>query len=403
MANTVTVIVGGGQAGAHAAVAAREAGLAGRLLLIGEEPHRPYERPPLSKAVLTDDPEPDPGWFYPAARYAALEIELLLGHRVAAIDAAAGRVELAGGERLPYDRLLLATGGRARALPVPGGERVRLLRTLEDARRLRAGLVAGARVVCIGAGVIGLEVAASAHRRGCQVTVLEAMAAPLGRCMTPEIAEWVAALHRRAGVTLQFGAAVLAVEQEAVLCAGGRRVPADLVVAGIGMARNTELAEAAGLAVEGGVLVDAEGRSSLPGIFAAGDVAAFWHPRLGRHIRLESWRHAQDHGIAVGQAMAGRAAPYDPVPWFWTDQHGQNIQVAGLAADAAATVVRGALSAPSFAAFHLDAAGRVVAATGVNAPREVRAAMALIRSGAVVDPAMLADPKVKVQALAASG
>ncbi|MDA8247700.1 MAG: FAD-dependent oxidoreductase, partial [Rhodospirillales bacterium] len=176
-------------------------------------------------------------------------------------------------------------------------------------------------------------------------------------------------------------------------------VPADLVVAGIGMVRNTELAAAAGLAVDNGIVVDEFGRASAAGVYAAGDVAAFWQQRLGRRLRLESWRHAQDQGIAVGRTMAGVAAPYDEVPWFWTDQHGHTIQVAGLPADAVRSVLRGAPTDASFCAFHLDAAGRVVAATGVDAPREVRAAMALIRAGTAVDPARLADPAVKPQSL----
>ncbi len=399
MAAEITLILGAGQAGAHAAVAMRTAGLGGRVVLLGAEPHPPYDRPPLSKAALTEDPEPSPGWFFPPERYAALNIELLPGTAAEGIDLAAARVALAGGRAFPYDRLLIATGGRARPLTVPGAERALTLRTLDDARALRARLAPGARVVCIGAGVIGLEVAASAHARGCRVTVLEAMPAALGRSMTWAMAEWLVGLHRRAGVTVHFDTSVTAIEPNAVVCADGSHVPADVVLAGIGMTRNIGLASAAGLAVDNGIVVDECGRTSAAGVFAAGDVAAFWHPRLGRRLRLESWRHAQDHGIAVGRVMAGGTAPYDEVPWFWTDQHGRNIQVAGLPGDAATTVLRGALTDASFCAFHLDAQGRVVAATGVDAPREVRAAMALIRAGAMVDPARLADPAVKPQAL----
>ena len=400
MTGGVTVIVGAGQAGAHAAVAARTAGLAGRIVLVGEEAHAPYERPPLSKAALTEEPPPEPGWFFPPVRYADLSIELLTGTAASAIDLAAGRVDLADGRRLPFDRLLLVTGGRARRLGVPGGERALTLRTLDDARALRGRLRPGARVACIGAGVIGLEVAASAHARGCAVTVIEAAPAALGRCTTPEMAAWIAGLHRDAGITLHFGASVAAVTADAVECAGGLRVPADVVVAGIGMTRNTEVAAAAGLSVDNGILVDEVGHASAPGVFAAGDVAAFRHPRFGRILRLESWRHAQDHGIAVGRAMAGQAAPYDEVPWFWTDQHGRTIQVAGLPAEASHSVLRGTMADASFCAFHLDADNRVVAATGVNAAREVRVAMALIRAGRPADPARLADPGVRLQVLA---
>jgi len=400
MPEPVAVIVGAGQAGAYAAVAAREAGFAGPILLLGEEPHRPYERPPLSKSVLTEAEAPEPGWFHAADRYTALDIDLRMGVRVVGIDAAEGRVVLGDGQRLAYDRLVLATGGRARHLPVPGGERALVLRTLEDARALRARLRPGARVVCIGAGVIGLEVAASARALGCEVAVVEAAPRALGRGFTAEIAAWVERLHRDRGVALHFGAGVQAVEPDAVIC-DGARLPADIVVAGIGIIRNAELAAEAGATLDGGgIAVDEFGRTSLDHVYAAGDVAAFWHPRLGRRLRLESWRHAQDHGIAVGRAVAGATEAYAPVPWFWTDQHGVTIQVAGLVEDATHTVLRGEETAQSFCAFHLDDEGRVVAATGVNAAREVRVATALIHSGRVIDPAMLADPAVKLQALA---
>jgi 3-phenylpropionate/trans-cinnamate dioxygenase ferredoxin reductase component len=399
MTGEINVIVGAGQTGANAAVAMREAGFTGRIVLVGDEPHRPYERPPLSKAELMEDPEPTPAWVVPETRYEALAIELLLDTTAAELDVPARRLTLADGTALAFDRLLLATGGRPRRLNVPGGEHIRYVRTLEDAQGLRPLLVAGTRVVCIGAGVIGLETAASAHHRGCSVTVIEAAPAALGRCMTPAMARWVERLHIANGVPLHFGAALVAVEPGRVVCADSQSFAADLVVAGVGMLRNTEIAQAAGLDVDGGIVVDEFGRTGVPGIYAAGDVAAFWHPTLQRRLRLESWKHAQNHGIAVGRAMAGIAEQYDDVPWFWTDQHGVNIQVAGLAQDAVDSVLRGDETAASFSVFHLDLAGRVVAATGVNAPRDVRAGLALIRSGAVVDPAVLADPKTKLQAL----
>lgn len=399
MSEPIHVIIGAGQAGGHAAIAMREAGYAGCILLIGDEPHRPYERPPLSKEMLIAPEEPPPQWFHSEARYAERAIEALLGCAVAAIEPGDQRVVLADGRRIAYDRLLLATGGRARRLSLPGGERVLLLRTLEDARALRARLRPGARVVCIGAGVIGLEIAAAAVARGCSVDVLEATARPMGRMLTADFAAWIERLHRAAGVRLHFNCTVQAVEDERVIC-DGLVVPADLVVAGIGMVRNLALAEAAGLAVDGGVVVDEFGRASIENIYAAGDVAAFWHRRLGRRLRLESWRHAQNHGIATGRAMAGLLEPYDEVPWFWTDQHGVNLQMAGLLDDAATDVWRGMPGERSFAAFHLDAHGRVVGATGVNAVREIRAAQAMIRAGKPVDPVALADPASNLQKLA---
>ncbi|MGH7041596.1 MAG: NAD(P)/FAD-dependent oxidoreductase [Acetobacteraceae bacterium] len=399
------VIVGAGQAGGWAAVAMRQAGFAGRILLIGEEPYRPYERPPLSKTVLTAASEPPVTWFHSEARYADLGIELVLGTAVTALDVTARRIGLADGREIGWDKLLLATGGRARRLAVPGGERALVLRTLGDARVLRARLGDARRVVCIGAGVIGLEIAASARARGASVTVLEAAERPMGRSVSAEGAAFVAGLHRNAGVDLRCGVAVAAIEaradgSEVVLCADGAAFPADLVVAGVGMERNLALAEAAGLVLDGGVVVDALARTSAECVFAAGDLATFPHPLFGGRMRLESWRHAQNHGIAAGQVMAGAGKPYDDVPWFWTDQFGVNLQVAGLPGLAARTVVRVAPPA-GFVAVHMAADDRVVGVTAANAPREIRAGMALIRAGRAVDAELVGDATVALQGLAA--
>jgi 3-phenylpropionate/trans-cinnamate dioxygenase ferredoxin reductase subunit len=232
------------------------------------------------------------------------------------------------------------------------------------------------------------------------VTVIEAAPGAMGRMLTPDMAAYMVRLHRAKGVTLHFNATITAISGEKVICTGGPMLAADCVIAGIGIVRNTELAAAAGVAIDGGITVDEFGRTNLPEVFAAGDVAAFWHPLLCRRLRLESWRHAQNHGIAVGRAMAGVNQQYDDVPWYWTDQHGVTIQVAGLPHESATTVLRGVETAPSFCAFHLDPSGRVVAATGVNAAREVRAAMTMIAKGLAPDPARLADPGVRLQELA---
>jgi len=395
---TTHIIVGAGQAGGHAALAIREAGFTGRILLIGEEPERPYERPPLSKAALTATPEPPPTYFHAETRYAESGVELLLGTAAVAIDPATRRVVLADGRSFGYTRLLLATGGRARTLRAGG--QVLTLRTVEDARRIRAKLVPGQRIVCVGAGVIGLEVASSARARDCIVDVIEAGASVMGRCVSPEVSAWVAELHRTAGVTLHLGTAVTAIERGRVVFGNGQEIAADCVIAGIGMERNVDLAARAGLAVDRGILVDEFGRTSVEGVYAAGDVAAFWVPRLGRHVRLESWKHAQNHGIAVGRAMADAGEPFDEVPWFWTDQHGVNLQMAGTPEGAAHTVMRGDLGQSRFSAWHLDAGHRPIGVAGINAPRDVRAGLALIRAGHSVDPAMLGDPLVQLQRLA---
>jgi 3-phenylpropionate/trans-cinnamate dioxygenase ferredoxin reductase component len=398
------IIVGAGQAGGWAAMAMRQAGFAGRILLIGEESWRPYERPPLSKAVLTDDPEPPIAYFHAAERYSEQGIELRLHAEVTEVDSQAHRIRLRDGQALAYDRLLLTTGGRARRLPIPGGEKALYLRTIEDARLIRAHLASAQRVVCIGAGVIGLEIASSARARGAEVTVLEALPRAMGRSVSPEGAEFVATLHRNAGVELHFGVIVDAIEDAGsggfhVTCRDGAEFSSDLVIAGVGMQRNLPLAEAADLALEGGIVVDELGRTSAPDIYAAGDITAFHHPLFDRRLRLESWRHAQNHGIAVGKAMCGEATPYDDIPWFWTDQHGVNLQVAGLPADAVRTIVRASAPPGVFTAVHLAEDGSVIGVTAANNPREIRAGQALIKSRRPVDATALADPAVPLQRL----
>jgi 3-phenylpropionate/trans-cinnamate dioxygenase ferredoxin reductase component len=398
------IIVGAGQAGAWAAVGMRQAGFTGRILLIGEEAWRPYERPPLSKAVLTDEPEPPITYFHTAERYAESGIELLLGLVVAEIDPGGRCVRLSDGQRLAYDKLLLTVGGRARHLPIPGGDKALYLRTIEDAREIRSRLGSARRVLCIGAGVIGLEIASSARARGADVTVLEAFPRAMGRSVSQEGAAFVEMLHRDAGVALHFGVIVDAIADAPggelrVACRGGGEFAGDLVIAGVGMQRNLGLAEAAGLTLEGGIVVDEFGRTSVPDIYAAGDVTAFHHPLFDRRLRLESWRHAQNHGIAVGKAMCGDMTPYDDIPWFWTDQHGVNLQVAGLPADAVHTIIRASAGANVFTAVHLAEDGCVIGVTAANNPRDIRAGQALIKSRRPVDAAALADPAVPLQKL----
>jgi 3-phenylpropionate/trans-cinnamate dioxygenase ferredoxin reductase component len=397
------VIVGAGQAGGWAAIAMRQAGFDGRILLIGDEAWRPYERPPLSKAVLTDETEPPLQYFHTAERYAEQRIELLLGTRVSGIDPKAHSIELQEGARIGYDRLLLTMGGRARHLPIHGGDKALYLRTIEDARQIRDRLSSARQVLCIGAGVIGLEIASSASARGCDVTVLEALPRAMGRSVSPEGAAFIESLHRAAGVALHFHVIVDAIEDAAagmrVTCRGGGEFSADLVIAGVGMQRDLALAEAAGLSLEGGIVVDEFGRTSAPDIYAAGDVTAFHHPLFHRRLRLESWRHAQNHGIAVGKAMCGDTTAYDDIPWFWTDQHAVNLQVAGLPANAVRTVVRANAPPNVFTAIHLADDGSVVGVTAANNPREIRAGQALIKSRRPVSESALTDPSVPLQTL----
>jgi NADPH-dependent 2,4-dienoyl-CoA reductase/sulfur reductase-like enzyme len=397
------VIVGAGQAGGWAAIAMRQAGYQGRILLIGEESWRPYERPPLSKAVLTDDPEPPLQYFHPAERYAEQQIELVLGTAVTELDVSAHRLRLADGRTLDYDRALLTVGGRARQLPIHGGDKALYLRTIEEARSIRARLATARRVICIGAGVIGLEIASSARKRGCDVTVLEALPRAMGRSVSPEGAQFVETLHRDAGVTLHFGVIVDGIEASShglhVACRGGGEYSGDLVIAGVGMQRNLALAEHAGLALEGGIVVDEFGRTSASEVYAAGDITAFHHPLFDRRLRLESWRHAQNHGIAVGKAICGDSTPYDDIPWFWTDQHGVNLQVAGLPADAVRTIVRASAPPTAFTAVHLAGDGSVIGVTAANNPRDIRAGQALIKARRPIDADALADASTPLQRL----
>lgn len=401
------IIVGAGQAGGWAAIGMRQAGYDGRILLIGDELWRPYERPPLSKAMLTEDAEPAVAYFHSAERYAEQRIELLLGTAVTGVDVTAHELRLADGQIVAYDRLMVATGGRARHLPIHGGDKVLYLRTIEDARLIRSRLAEARRVVCIGAGVIGLEIASSACRRGAHVTVLEAMPRAMGRSVSPEGAQFVERLHRDAGVELHFDVIVEAVDDMArggyrVICRGGGDYAADVVIAGVGMQRNLTLAEHAGLNLEGGIVVDEFGRTSAPDVFAAGDVTAFHHPLFGRRLRLESWRHAQNHGIAVGKAMSGETVPYDDIPWFWTDQHGVNLQIAGLPADAARTVIRVNHPPKEFIAVHLAEDNSVLGVTAANNPREIRAGQALIKTRRPIDLEALSDPSTPLQRLVKS-
>lgn len=395
------VIVGAGQAGSHAAIAMREAGFSGRIVLIGEERHLPYDRPPLSKAFITATERPEVSLFFAARRYTEAEIELTLNRRVLALDPNAQRVELDDGSTLAYDKLILATGSRPRRLAVAGGERALAIRTVDDAVAVRSLLCPGRKVVCIGAGVIGLEMAAAARTRGCGVTILEAGSGLMTRSLDRDMAATVLALHRRQGVEAHFGMQVAAIEADRVVCADGSLFPADIVIAGIGVERNTAIAAAAGLATGPGILVDETGETAWEGIFAAGEVASYFVPRLGRHQSQESWRHAQQHGSFVGRSTAGIKAVYDEIPWFWSDQHGVNIQVAGSVQTSTTIVQRGHPATGSASAFHLDVDGRLVAVIGIDAPRDVAAGLRLIRTGLRVDPAVLSDTTLSPQKLVA--
>jgi len=388
MADTFA-IVGAGLAGARAAETLRAEGFDGRVVLFGAEAHLPYERPALSKGYLQGTA--DAPFVHPAEWYAEQDVDLRLGTRVTALDAAAHEVETADGDRLRYTKLLLTTGSSVRRL----ADAV-TLRTLDDSDRLRAALRPGARVVIVGAGWIGLEVAAAARVAGAEVTVLEQAPAPLLAALGPEMAAVFARLHVEHGVDLRCGVTVRAVRSDAVLL-DDETIPADLVVAGIGVTPDVDLARAAGLAVDNGVVVDEHLRSSAPDVWAAGDVANAYHPFAGRHVRVEHWANALHQPVVAAQAMLGKDAVYDRLPYFFTDQYDLGMEYTGFGGGE--VVVRG--DEREFVAFWLRD-GRLTAAMNVNVWTGVpEIARRLIRAGTRLDPAALADPAVPLEDMTA--
>ena len=395
MSPATFVIVGAGLAGAKAAEALREEGFDGRVVLVGAEPERPYERPPLSKGYLRGESGREKAYVHPESFYAEREIELRLATAVEAIDPGAHEVVL-GAERLRYDRLLLATGAEPRRLIAAGADLdgIHQLRTFADADALRERLDGGGRVVVVGAGWIGSEVAASARQRGLEVTVIEPLSVPLERVLGPEVGGVYRDLHRDHGVDLRLGTGVVAFEGDErvarVRTTDGDAVECDFVVVGVGVAPRVGLAQAAGLAVGDGVLVDAALRTSAPDVFAAGDVASAEHPFLDRRIRVEHWANAIDQGAAAARSMLGRDVAYDRIPYFFSDQYDVGMEYAGHAAGWDEVVLRGDPAGREFIAFWL-ADGRVVAGMNVNVWDVNEQIQALIRSRRRVDREELAS------------
>ncbi|WEK49923.1 MAG: FAD-dependent oxidoreductase [Candidatus Kaistia colombiensis] len=405
------IVIGAGEAGARAAMALRESGFAGRVTILGDEAHRPYERPPLSKAALTDAAEPQAAFILTPDRLDEHGITHLGGRAVTAIDRAAHEVHLADGERLRYDRLLIATGARARKLALPGAtpENVLYLRTFEEARALRSRLAPGAHIAIIGGGFIGLELAAAARARDADVTLIELAPRLLARAVPAAIAAIIAARHEAAGVRLRLGTGIERIEAEgerhAILLSTGERIVCDGIIAGIGAVAETGLAERAGLAIDNGIAVDGRLATNDPDIFAAGDCCSFPHPLYGdRRLRLEAWRNAQDHGNAAAKSMLGGSDAYQAVPWFWSDQYDLTLQIAGLADEGRETVTRD-LGDGARLDFHLAGDGRLVAASAVGPngriARDVRLAEMLIGKRVTPDRASLVDVSVKLKGLLA--
>jgi 3-phenylpropionate/trans-cinnamate dioxygenase ferredoxin reductase component len=411
MSAATIVIVGAGLAGAKAAEALRIDGFAGRIVLFGDEPHRPYERPPLSKDYLQGRADRDAAFVHPADWYAQHAVELRLADPVTGLDPAAHRLSTRSGDRFGYDKLLLSTGASPVRLPVPGAQLagVHHLRTLDDSDALRAALRPERRVMIIGGGWIGLEVAAAARAAGAAVTVLEQAELPLLRVLGPRLATVFADLHVAHGVRLHTRAGVTGLGAAAgdrtavgsVRLDDGQEIAADLVVVGIGVRPNVELARAAGLEVDNGIVVDAALRTSDPDICAAGDVANAYHPRLGRHLRVEHWANALHQPVVAAQTLLDQPAEYDRLPYFYTDQYELGMEFTGDPAPDDRLVVRGDLHRHEFVAFWLRG-GRLTAAMNVNVWDVGEPVRELIRSGQLIDETRLADPAIPLGQLVAA-
>jgi 3-phenylpropionate/trans-cinnamate dioxygenase ferredoxin reductase subunit len=399
------VIVGGGQAAAQAVQSLRQQGFAARITLVGDEPYPPYQRPPLSKKYLAGELARERLFLRPAAFYAQMGVTLELGARAEELEPAARRVRLNDGRTIAYDKLLLATGSRARRLEVPGATlaNVHYLRTIADTDAISASLAPGARVVLVGAGYIGLEVAAVVRQRGFDVMVLEAAARVMSRTVGPDVSAFYEARHREAGVALHCGASVKALHGTervaAVETTDGRAFPCDVAIVGIGVVPNVELAQSAGLECADGIVVDEHARTADENVVAAGDCTNHPLALFGRRVRLESVPNAIHQAKIAAQTLLGARTAYSEVPWFWSDQYDLKLQIAGLAAGHDEVVLRGDPATRSFAAFYLRA-GELVAVEAVNSPKEFMAGKKLVAGRARVAPGELRDPAVELASLA---
>jgi 3-phenylpropionate/trans-cinnamate dioxygenase ferredoxin reductase subunit len=399
------VIVGAGVAGGGAAAALREEGFDGRVVLIGAEQQPPYERPPLSKEYLRGESSFERALFQPPDFYDENGVETRFGVRATRVDAAEKVVELDGGERVAYDRLLVATGGRNRRPPIPGLdlEGIHSLRTVADSDRIRAEIAPGRKAVVVGMGFIGSEVAASLRQSGVDVVVVDRNEVPLRRVLGEEVGRVIEGIHRDNGTSMIFEDTVAAFEGvgrvERVTTSRGRRIECDFVVVGLGVEPVTDLLADTGAEIDNGVVVDEYLRTGVEGIYAAGDVANHYHPVFGRRIRVEHWQNALKQGPVVARNMLDKDEPYDEIPWFWSDQYEHNLQYAGFHTEWDELVVRGSMEERNFVAFYRKER-RVLAAVAVNRGRDLRRSMPLIKAREPIDAARLCDLDVDLRALA---
>jgi len=399
------VILGASLAGGTAATTLRKEGFDGGIVLVGAEPDRPYERPPLSKEYLRRESPRDDVFLNSPEYYREQEIELRLGQRAVRLDAAAKRVVLDSGDEVPYDKLLISTGTLPRDLQAPGVglDGVFYLRTLRQSDALGEALLKRPRVLVIGAGFIGSEVAASARSLGCEVTMLEVAPVPLIRALGEQLGAVYADFHREQGVDVRTGVGIAefrgAGRLEAAVTTSGDTIPCDVAVIGVGVAPATAFLEGSGVALENGVLTDELCRASMPDVFAAGDVANWWHPTWQERLRLEHYDNAVNQGTAAAKSMLGEGEPYAPIPYFWSDQYDLNLQYRGHASRWDEIVLRGEPAEHSFSAFYL-LGGRLRACLSVNRFQDQEAAERLIAAGTPVDGRRLADETVDVGQLA---
>jgi 3-phenylpropionate/trans-cinnamate dioxygenase ferredoxin reductase subunit len=404
MSETI-VIVGAGHAAGQAAASLRQKKFAGRIVIIGEEACVPYQRPPLSKKFLAGELDEKRLHFKPENFYPDHNIEMILSTRVEEIDPEHKSVRLSNDSVISYDKLLLATGSRVRKLTIPGSDLqgIHYLRSIDDVLGIQKDFREGARLVIVGAGYIGLEVAAIAVKRGIDVTVLETEDRAMNRVVAPEISAFFQTMHKAAGVKIEFGRMVQEFRGtdsvKEIICADGHVAPADSCIVGIGIIPNTELAEAAGLECENGIIVDEYARTSMPDIYAAGDCTRHPNALLGINLRLESVHNALEQAKTAAAAMCGELKAYAQIPWFWSDQYDVKLQIVGLSNGYDQLVIRGDQAAHSFAAFYLKK-GRLLAVDAINSPREFMLGKKLITAQASFDPAELADESADFKSLA---
>jgi 3-phenylpropionate/trans-cinnamate dioxygenase ferredoxin reductase component len=398
------LIVGGGQAGAHLALDLRKKGFGGSILMVSEEARLPYERPPLSKAYFLGSIEIDRLTLRDAGAWAEQDIEILLGGKVAAIDPAGADARLEDGRTIGFGWCVLATGGKPRRLACPGAELagVHTLRTVEDVDHIRAALAGARRLAIVGGGYIGLETAAAAREMGIEVTLVEAQGRVLERLTSPVVSRFLQDRHRAHGVDIRLDSQVAAIEGEgrveAVRLASGERIAADVVIVGIGIEAETRLAEAAGVACDGGVVVDEFGRTSAANVLAIGDCSRYPNPYAGGLRRLESVQHATASAEVAADLIVAAPRAYGELPTFWSDQYDLRLQTAGLTDQADEAVVRGDPESGAFSVVYLKD-GRVVAIDAINSPRDFMAARTLIRNGARPRREALADPATPLKSL----